>query len=274
MRTLIPALLLIAACGGDKDGVTDDTGVIGDDDDTMGDDDDTMPMGGFDIEATALDVATQAPAAEGLCVDLLDPSPALTGGLPVLVLDTTVGVGGAVLFEDVVTTSTLGLLMSVKDCGTANTTVFTSATGISFATIDGLGEGDVVTGQIAFSITMDFLAGLQASAAAVGYTGDLATEGMMHGFVLDNVGTPISGATVSCLGCGTTYYMDADPGDGLYSTGYTPNAATDATAGASWTIPAGPIASYEADDGGAHTFEPQLNGSNPGSATITALYAD
>jgi len=94
---------------------------------------------------------------------------------------------------------------------------------------------------------------------------------MMFGFALDAAAAPVGDAVVSCLGCGTTYYMDADPADGLFSTGVTPNAATVAGVGA-WMIPAGPISSYTCDDGGAHTFEDQLNGSNPGAATVTAFY--
>ena len=274
MRTFVfSTLIVFAGCGGDggaEDADPTDT-TMGDDDDTMGDDDDD-DGGAFSIEATAIDVSVSAPATEGLCVDLLDPSPALTGGEPELLLTTTIGANGAILFEDVVTESTLGLLMSVKDCGTPNQITFTSATGIAFESIDGLGDGDVLTGQTAFVIPMAMLAGMQASAEVVGYAGSLEAEGMMFGFTLDTTAAPVSGVTVTCIDCGPTYYMDADATDGLFSSAAGPNTATDAAAGAVWIIPGGPINSYTAEDGGAHAWEAQLNGSNPGSATCTAFF--
>jgi hypothetical protein len=280
MRTLfLSCLALITACSGgddDKDTTTTDVG-DDDDDDTVGgddDDDDTAAAGGFDIQATALDVSTNAPATEGLCVDLIDPGPALTGGAPIVMMSSTVGAGGAILFEDVPSQSTVGLLVSVKDCGTLNETTYTSATGIQQTDLDGLGDGDVLDGVVAFVIPMPLLVGLQQSAELVGYTGDLETEGLMFGFTL-NGGTvaPIGGATVSCASCGPTYYLDADPTDGLLGSATSgANTATDAAAGAAWMIPAGPIGLYNADDGGAHTWTEQLNGSNPGSATCTAIF--
>lgn len=282
MRSIAPVFLLLtfAACNGDSDTDKSDTGATGDDDDTVGDDDDDTAgdddddtsAAGFSIEATAIDASTQAPATEGLCVDLLDPSPALLGEDPELLMSTTVGANGAILFEGVETESTLGLLVSVKDCDTLNSVTFTSATGIPYPAIENLGDGDVLANQTAFVIPMTMLDGMQASAAAVGYTGDLETEGMLFGFTFDSTGTPVAGATVTCGTCGPTYYLDGDSSDGLFSTGTTVNAATDATGGAGFIIPAGPVGQYTAEDGGTHTWETQLNGSNPGAAAITAFF--
>jgi hypothetical protein len=271
MRYLVLTLSLLA-CNGDKDGEeTADTGDTNDTDDT---DDTDTGEDSFNITGTAIDVATSAPAPEGLCIDLLDPSPVLQQLPPELLLSTQVGAGGAFSIEGVVTESTLGLLMSVKDCETEGATVFTSATGVFYDSYSGLADGETLADQIAFSISNPFLEGLELSAAAAQYAGDLSTDGFMFGFVLDSARQPLSGATVTCGDCGTTYYLDSDPNDGLFTTGTDLNLSTDATAGAAWIIPAGPVGSYVADDGGAHTFGQQLNGSNPGSATVTAFIAE
>jgi hypothetical protein len=273
MRNLsLLALAGLAACAGDKDTATPsgETGTVGE----TGTDTQT-PAGGFDIQGTALNAATQQPATEGLCVELLDPTPAIKGLAPEILLTTKVGAGGAFTFTDVVTDSVLGLLMSVKDCATPGSTVYTSATGIQPEQYQGLGDGDVLADQRAFSIDNAFLAGLEASATAAGYAGDLGDDGFLMGFVLA-ADTPVSGATVGCLDtCNPTWYLDTDPLDGLFTNAVTGlNAATDAKAGAMWIIAAAPIGQYTAEDGGAHTFATQLNGSSPGSATFTAFFAE
>jgi hypothetical protein len=268
MRFTVLTLSLLA-CSGDKDG--DETADTGDTTDTNDTDDTDTGEGGFNITGVAIDIGTNAPAPDGLCIDLLDPTPVLQSLPPDLLLTTTVGASGAFTFEGVVTESTLGLLMSVKDCDTEGTTVFTTATGIVPDSYSGLAAGDTLADQTAFSISNAFLAGLEASATAAQYAGDLSTDGFMFGFVFDAGVQPLAGATVTCGTCGTTYYLDGDAADGLFTTGADLNLSTDAAAGASWVIPAGPVGQYTADDGGAHTFETQLNGSNPGSATVTAF---
>jgi len=282
MRSSFSALILatLVSCGGDKDET--DTGAVDGDADTDADSDadsdtdtDTDAAGGIVISGTARNVQPQGPAAEGLCVDLVDPSPVVTGSGPPIVLDTvTVGAGGAFAFADVTTDSIVGLLMSVKDCDAPGTTVYTTATGIQVAE---LATGEDLTDRTAFSIDNAMLAGLAASATAAGYAGDLAADGFMFGFVFDNAGAPVAGATVTCdNGCGPTFYLDADPAEGgLFASGSPPtlNSSTIAAAGAAWLIPAGPVGRYIADDGGTHTFAEQLNGSTPGSATATAFIA-
>ncbi|MEQ1502041.1 MAG: hypothetical protein ABMB14_07405 [Myxococcota bacterium] len=280
-------LFALAACGGDKDGTTD-TGATDGDADTDADSDsdadadsdtdtdsDTDPTGaGFTISGTAVDVFSQGPAAEGLCIDLVDPSPVLAGGDPAIINSSTVGAGGAFTFTGVVNTSAIGLLQSVKDCDGDPSTVYTSATPIDPAALLGLGDGDTLSGRTAFSISNTFLAALEQSATGIGYAGDLGDDGFMFGFTFDATGAPVSGATVTCSSCGSTWYLDADPTDGgLYGAGASLNTETDAASGAAFLIPQGPIGTYGADDGGTHTWADQLNGSNPGSATVTAFIA-
>lgn len=234
----------------------------------------TVSTTGWSLTGTAIDFAAQAPATEGLCIELLDPSPALTGGEPELLVSSTIGAGGAINLTGIKTTSVLGLLASVKDCGTENQTVFTSATGVPYESIRYLGEGDTLSGVTALVLSMEFLAGMQGSLELLGYTGDLATDGLVFGILADNAGTPLSGGTVTCGTCGPTYYLDGEPLDGLFGVGPVANGSTSAAAGGVWVVPAGPVGQYAAEDGGAHTFPVQLNGSTPGSAVVTAIYAD
>ncbi len=270
------AVLPLLACGGSKDdsgtgsGTAAGTagGTVGG---TAGG---TVSSTGWSMTGTAVDFATQAPAAEGLCIDVLDPSPALTGGAPALLVSSTVGANGAISIDGIVTSSVLGLLLSIKDCGTENTTVFTSATGVPYEDIRYLTEGDTLAGVTALSIDMAFLGGMQTSAEVVGYTGDMETEGIVFGLLRDAAGVPIDGGTVTCGSCGPTYYLDGDAADGLFSTGAAANAGTVQAAGGVWVIPAGPVGQYAAEDGGIHTFPEQLNGSTPGSALVTAIYAN
>ena len=272
--------LTLFGCSGDKDGdntgAGDDDDTVGDDDDTVGDDDDDTAAGGFNITGIVIDVATAAPTTyPDLCVDLLDPSPALTGGDPLLLQTATVGAGGTISFTSIVTDSVVGLLMSAKDCTTPGTTVYTTATGIFYESFQYLGAGDTLADQVSFSIDNTLLGGLEASATAAGYTGDLSTDGFMFGFVFDSARAPLDGMTVACSSCAPAWYLDADSADGLFTTAAALNTATSAAAGAAWLIPAGPIGQYTATDpGGVYTFGTQLNGSNPGSATATAFIAN
>lgn len=283
MRNPFLAVLAgLAACNGDKTSESGDTGG-GDTTDTTDTTDtldttdttDTTGGGGFNVEGIVVDAATQAPGGEGLCAALVDPTPALGGGEPLTLSTTTIGAGGAFTFTEVSTTSAVGILVDVRDCASEGT-VYPSATGIPASAYQGLGDGDTLPGITAFSIDATLAAGVAASATGAGYTGDILADGMMFGFVLDSGGAPISGATVECVGgaCNPTYYMDTNPKDGLFTGGEGLNASTDAAAGAVFVIGAAPIGNYHADDGGAHTFTDQLNGSNPGIATITAFYGE
>jgi hypothetical protein len=178
------------------------------------------------------------------------------------------------VFADVTTESAIGLLVDVRDCATVGTTtVYPTATGVPYELYSTLGAGETLDGQVFFSIDNATLAGLAGSATAAGYAGDLAADGFLLGFVLDATGAPIGGATVSCAGaaCTDAWYLDADPSDGLFTTTGAVNAATDPAVGA-FLFPMAGIGNYTAEDGGAHAFTPQLNGSNPGVATVTAFH--
>ena len=250
-----------------------------DDDDPVGDDDDDDDDAGFMIQGTAVDFLAQTPVAEGLCMELLDPTDVALGLAeePELLTTTTVGADGAYTFTDVVTDSTTGLLQVVQDCDGDASTVLPTATGIA---ADDYADGEDLADYTALSIDAAFEAGIDGSLTAVGHTGDaIRDSGMMIGFTLDpstDPATPVGGVTVTCTfgDCGTTYYMDADSADGLFSTGLDVNASTDATAGAVYVVPAAPIANWAADDGGTNEWIDQLGGSQTGYAVIIPLYVD
>ena len=254
-------LVLLAACTGDKNPTTTES--------ASPTDTGTAPVG-FALEGPVIDMASGTPAADGLCVDLLDPSPAVTGGVPV-VLQSTTTAGGGYAFGSVETTSAIGLLLQVDDC--AGYDVFPTGSVVAADDYVGLGAGDLLAGQTAWAVSTSFLALLVDSAIVAGYTGDLAAEGFVVGFVRDAAGLPVGGATVGCSTCGPTFYIDADPTDGLFTGLAGVNTATDAGGSGAFVIPAGPIESYQADDGGVHTWPAQLNGSNPGFATVAVFVA-
>ena len=70
---------------------------------------------------------------------------------------------------------------------------------------------------------------MQLSLEAAGYTGNIATGGIVTGFILDADGNGISGATMGCGSC-SPYYGDGDTSDGLFTTAGSMNTTTDAAA--------------------------------------------
>ena len=249
-------------------GKEDDSGASGDDTSTGG----GTEVVAFDIEGTAIDFATQTPAAEGLCVYATDPTEALGGGDLIILSDSTVGAGGAFTLTGITTESAFGLLILVQDCANEGT-VMPSATGVAAEDYAALGDGDLLGGRSAYVLSADFQAGIDQSVAAAGGSSDILSEGALLGFVFDPSGVPVSGATVDCEGCAPIYYADTESADGLFTNAKTGvNASTDALANGLWVVPGAPIASYTCDDG-ANTYEPLLIGSQPGIAVFVAFYA-
>ena len=270
MRAAMLALAaVLAGCSGDKDDT--DTGTpVGDDDD---DDDTTPTTGAFDITGIGLDAATRLPLTEGLCADLLDPTPALGGAPPTVLQSTTIGADGSFTFTDISAKPALGMLVEIADCATKEPTRYNSATGIAASSYEALGEGDTLSDLVALSIDLALLDAMQDSAAALGYTGDLGAEGMLFGFALDATGQPVAGVTVTSGApqCDTVFYLDGDPVmGGLFATDTGPNTETQVSGGAVFVIPAAPIQSYQAT-GGGQTYPAVTAGSNPGVATIVAF---
>lgn len=278
MRNLVILSVVLCGCPENTEPTakTGDTGTPPDTDTT------TTPVGGFDVAGVVIDITTSAPIdPAGMCIALVDPSPALQGQPAVVVMGPVeLGAGGSFLFSAVPVAPPIGLLLSVDDCNAepvdcaegVTDAAYTAATGIQGSSFAGLGKGDVVQ-TAAFAVTCPLLAGLEGSATGVGYPGDLGDDGFLLGFVWEGDGTnaPIGGATVTCDGCPGTWYSDGDAAGGLFA-GESLNTATVPLGGSMFVIPEAPIGNYGADDGGAHSFADQLNGSNPGSAVVTVFF--
>ncbi len=269
---LAGSLLLLGCNGRGDDDDNKDTSISGE----TG----TPEEGGFAISGTAFDLMANAAAdsslyPDGLCVAVGDPTPAISGGEMETIATGTVNSDGSYTVPDIVTTSALGLLVVIYDCDGLGS-VLASATGVSADDYDGLGDGDEIIDHTAYVVSADFRDGIDASLAAAGYTGNsIEVDGTFVGFVLDMSGNPIAGATVTASsGDVTTYYADADSTDGMFTTGASVNTATDAATNAMFIIPGAPISNYECEDGGVHSFESQLAGSQPGYAVFIAFYGE
>jgi hypothetical protein len=276
MRNLTLLTLLLTACSGDGDtgGTTGDGGTTDGGTTDGGTSDGGTTDGGITITGTANDLVTGAAAAEGLCIYAADPTAAITGGELTIIASGITDASGAWSLSNVSTSSQVGLLMLAQDCGKGTLAVMPTATGISSSSYSGLADGDTLADVTSYVVDSTLQAGIDASLAAAQYSGSIATEGALLGFVFDTGGTPLSGVTVTGTGSGTTtYYADADSTDGLFTSATTGvNSSTDAYANAMFVIPAAPIWSYTAEDGGAHTFASVLAGSQPGYAVVVAFY--
>ena len=95
------------------------------------------------------------------------------------------------------------------------------------------------------------------------YDGD-AADGFMAGFVMDLDYDYVSEHHPTHR-VADFYYLDDDPSDGMFYTAGERNTQTDASVR---SIFGAPIFTYKADDGGTHTWEPQLFGSLPDYASF------
>lgn len=241
-------LFLLSACSGD-DKTDDSAGETGD-----------SAATGFNVEGTALGLLSGAAATEGLCVDVADPTAAIAGEEVEILASSTVGADGAYAVTGVETESVLGLLVVVVDCAGSGPTVLPTATGIKYAEYKDLQGGATISDFTIYSIDGASQTAFQAGLASAGYTGDLSVDGALVGFVIDEAGAGIAGATVGSSLSDTTYYMAAD-----YSFNTT---GTSAETRGLFIIPDAPISTYEATAAG-YTFESVLSGSQPGYAVLS-----
>ena len=291
MRTLsltASLALVLFACNGDKSdsGTTDGTdgadgadgaadgadGGTADGADGAGDGADGTEATTFNIEGTAVNFDNPgAPAAEGLCVEILDPTNVLTGGDPVVVSETTVGPGGAYTATDVPVVS-LGLFAQFRDCDGDASTVFPSANGISSGTYSDVADGDTVSGLTHLVLSNPVAEGVQGSLTAAGYTGDIVADGMIIGFLWDNARQPIDGAIMTCGSC-TVYYADGDPSDGLFTTGGAVNTGTAVAGGGMFAVPSAQLTTY-APEAAGYTFSSSPLAALPAAAVVVAFTAE
>lgn len=229
---------------------------------------------GFSVSGTTLDLGTGGPAAAGLCVRAVDPSPAITGGSPTLLASSEVCDDGSYVIAGITTAPSIGMFLLIDDCEGDPDTVMLTATGIPPEAIAGFGDGDALHDVEALSVSNEWLAIEQADLERVGWKGDLATQGYMAGIVEDANAAAVAGATVACAGCvPTIYYQDGDGADGIYGVDTVPNTTTSVDGSGVFMIPAAPIFSYTCSDGGAHKWESTLLGSLPAYAVYIRFTA-
>ncbi len=261
IRVAIVAALV--ACGSDT--ITDPTGAGASGGSAGTGGGGTGGGAGFTIAGNAVvisDFVTPAPA--GLCVAILDPTPALAGGEPAVLGSTTLDAAGAFSVSGIVGTSSVGLLISVSDCpGGTPSGALATATGIEAADYANAADGAVLDGYVALLVDAPTAGAWSAGLAAAGYTGDLAAEGSLLGMVLDPMGAPVDGGVVTGPPGTTVYYFEGN-GFGSGSTG------TVAAAGGLFLIPAAPIFTYGCT-GGGYTYTSILAGSQPGFQVIVAF---
>ena len=255
-------LLASLALAGCTDKETTDDSSTGGDDSTAGDDTSGTETG-YTISGTAYNLLAGTAAASGLCVAATDPTAAIAGGEIEILASSTVGDAGVYAVTEIGSVPAVGLLMLVQDCDDAGT-VMPTATGVASADLSGFGDGDVMTDRSIYSIDASSQANLQAGLAAAGYTGTLATDGALVGFVLDASLNPVAGAVISA-GSATVYYLNAD---GSFNT-----SGTVAETRAMFIIPDAGVNSYGASADG-YTFNTLLAGSQPGIAVVVRFLAE
>jgi hypothetical protein len=233
---------------------------------------DTGDVSGFAIFGSIEDISTREGPTnpEALCSFALDPTPVLAGGDPVVMAASAVCENGEYYVGGLADPPSIGMFISIADCDASNQTVMKSATGVDYDDVASLGDGEEYGPHTAYLVTLE--QGQVIGEALVDYTGDAVTAGFMAGFVLDVDDQPVDGATLGGGGV-DFYYMDSDPSDGLFLTDGERNTQTEAAARSTFVGPGAPIFSYTAEDGGTHTWDPQLFGSLPGYASFLLFNA-
>ncbi|MEN0065417.1 MAG: Ig-like domain-containing protein [Myxococcota bacterium] len=166
---------------------------------------------------------------EGICVDLIDPTPLVTGDDPLLINSTVVGPEGTLAVGGTSSLPVLGLHVRLHDgCSTAPSGVL----GVPSNTllIPAVYAGDLRPPQVDVTgISVEFFDDLNASAAALGDPSDLDNDAFVFGTVVSNERPPmpLPNVDVLCAGCpdDTVYYLDADPND-RFGSGMSPNPRT------------------------------------------------
>lgn len=254
-------LALLSGCAGDKGG--EDTAR-----DTARD---VRPTATYTIEGQAVEFGPEeAPAAEGLCVEAVDPSVMLDGAGSAPLGSTTVGAEGAYTLTDIPIRE-LPTVVRIRDCeDTGRPTVFPTSSPVQLSTDAPVAAGDVLRDVRSIVLGVDPFDRMRTDLSAAGSTVDLTESGLVFGYVWTGEGRPIAGAQVTCDGC-TAYYGDADDSDGLFMTGGVVNTAT-GDAGV-WVIPGAPRGDYGAVAAG-YTFAAVPMAAPPGGALFGVLLGE
>lgn len=221
----------------------------------------TAPLGPWNLRTTVRQADDlERVATDPLCVSLYEDP----GFKSAAVATSVLAEGGQLELLAIDTSDTNdGLLVEIEDCTGAPTTVLRSVAGVLPQHFDDLRKGEDYAHPL-FIMTEDYDAAIRASLATLGAPLE-SDQGYLFGFVRDQTGAPIEGATVAIdVGAGplTTYYADDTPADGLFGAGTTPNQGTTIGGESRWIVPVGPVAGLSASHPD-YTFAPQANLSLP-----------
>ncbi len=242
-------------------GKADDTGAAGDTDPETDTDTDVS----YTIEGTAITFGPdRLPAPEGTCVRLFNPDDGLDGSTPEALAEGTVGAGGAYRLTGITRWAGSPPLVVIDDCDTDPPRVFPTGTPVPPELVEPVTDGGTVTGVVSVALGVETFDAIAASLAAAGDTTDLASAGLMMGFLWGDDEAGIEGAQVVCETC-TVYYGDGDATDGAFTTAGTRNTA--ATRSGFYAIPGAPIETYSAVAEG-YSFVSTPMGAIPGGALL------
>jgi len=205
-------------------------------------------------------------------VSALDPSTAVSGGLPTVIATAPVESDGSYKVEGIDVKPQLGITLLVTDCPNADDVP--TNTGVAVETYQDLPDGGEITDKVAYRIPAELGQNIDADLAKSGWKGKgLVADGALLAFIMTDAKVPVQGATLTCTTCGASYYyFDNDrPDSGYFETGGKLNTSTSAFTGGMVLVPAAPIYQYTADDGGKHEFETRTLGSQPGSVLISVF---
>jgi len=203
-------------------------------------------------------------------VSALDPSTAVSGGVPTVITTAPIQSDGTYRVEGINVKPSLGLVLNVAGC--PNAADVPTNTGVAVETYQDLPDGGEITDKVIYRIPAELGQNIDTDLAKSGYTGKgLVADGALLSFIMTEDKVPVQGATLECTGCETEfYYFDNDrPDAGYFMTGKKLNSSTSAFTGGMVLAPAAKIWTYTASDGGKHEFEERTLGSQPGSVLIS-----
>ena len=205
-------------------------------------------------------------------VSALDPSAAVSGGVPTVIATAPVQSDGSYRVEGIDVKPPLGLVLNVAGCPNAEDVP--TNTGVAVETYQDLPDGGEITSKVIYRISAELGQHIDEDLAKSAYKGKgIVPDGALLAFIVTDDKTPVQGATLTCTTCGAEYfYFDNDrPDSGYFMTAGKLNTSTNALTGGMVLVPAAPIYQYTADDGGEHEFETRTLGSQAGSVLISSF---
>jgi len=218
-----------------------------------------------DPDASALDSGGGS-ALANKCITAIDPTPALAGSPPKILASSAICDDGSFVIAGIEENPAIGTFVVVDDCEGDPDDLMTSATGISGAFIEDLGDGDVLADVGARVVTNEYRTTILDQLKSAGYDGvEDETFQFLGGRLISDAGAPLDQHTINCGACSyPPSYADADPSDGLYTTGGAANTATSADADGFFMVPMAAIGTYTCTDASGTDLTTSTYGSLPG----------